>query len=134
MEDILRRMIEEKMKEEMVKDADYVGELPQHLNEKLRMVRNESERFDEDVELRKRQYALEFKRKLEAEFDSRHDEYRKNHTAVWNEIYRVMNIDPDGCYYNRDGKLYCERPSSETGSRWSEKKTDFTKPFRTESF
>jgi hypothetical protein len=130
MEDFLRRMIEEKMNEELEKDTEFVGELPQHLSDKLRVVKNESEHFDEDLELKKRQYALEVKRKLEAEFDSRYEEYKKEHIAVWNEIYRTMNVDPNGCYYHRNGKLFVEKSSHETDSDWSRKETDFTRPFR----
>jgi hypothetical protein len=134
MEDILKKMIEERIRTELINDAEYVGELPPHLLEKLRALRNESERFDEDLELKQRQYALELKRKIEEEFDGRHEEYRKNHHAVWNEIYRVMNVDSEGHYYNRNGKLYAEKGSFDSPSKWTKKEMDFTKPFGTERF
>ncbi|HMG14963.1 MAG TPA: hypothetical protein VK590_05930 [Saprospiraceae bacterium] len=131
MEDFIKQMIEEKFREEFIKDTEYVGELPSHFSDKLRALRTERERFDEDLDLRKRQYSLEAKRKIEEEFDSRNEEHVKEHKKTWNEIYRVMNIDPDGCYFNRDGKLFAEKSSDDTDS-WMNKEMDFTKPFRTE--
>jgi hypothetical protein len=128
MEDFIKHMIEEKFREEIIKDTEYVGELPSHLNDKLRALRNERERFDEDFDLRKRQYQLEAKRKIEEEFDSRHEDYVKGHKETWNEIYRVMNIDPNGCYFNRDGKLFAEKDDDDDS--WSKKEMDFTRPFR----
>ena len=130
MEDIIRKIIEEKMREEIIKDTEYVGELPAHLNEKLRLLRLESERFDEDLELRKRQYKIEMKRKIEEEFDARYEQYKQNHTSAWNEIYRVMGIDPNGHYFNQDGKLFAEKENHDSPSSWSKKEMDFTKPFR----
>ena len=129
MEDFIKQIIEEKFKEEFIKDTEYVGELPSHLSDKLKALRTERDRFDEDLDLRKRQYGLEAKRKIEEEFDSRNEEHVKSHKETWNEIYRVMNIDPDGCYFNRDGKLFAEKDSDDDSS-WTKKEMDFTKPFR----
>lgn len=124
MEDILKRLIEAKLKGEMMNDMDLVGELPSYLYEKFKLLSTEKERFEEDLELRKRQYALELKRKLEEEFDKRNDDYERKHHEVWNEIYSKLCINPDLHYYQRNGKIYRDRSEND-----GKDEHDFTKLF-----
>lgn len=130
MDDILKKFIEQKMNEEMQKESELIGELPSHLSAKLRRLKIESERLDEDLELRKAQYTLSMKRKLQEEFDSKYQQQEKLHTSVWNEVYQTMNIDPDGVYFHQNGNIYTQRISGESAPKWKSSDMDFTKPYR----
>jgi SOS response regulatory protein OraA/RecX len=130
MDDILRKLIQQKMNEGIHREAELVGELPSHLSTKLRQLKIESERIDEDLELRKAQYTIDMKRKLQEEFDSRHQQHEKFHMSVWNEIYQTMNIDSNGFYFHQNGNIYTERIADESAPKWKSNDLDFTNPYR----
>lgn len=127
----LMKMVELKMREQEVESADelgtLIGEIPTEIQEKLNKLHKVKEHLQQDTELRKRQLQLEAQRKMEAEFDERHDAYAKLHKETWNELYKTMLVDPNGYYFLDDGKLYTYREKEKYPQY---KMVDFTKPSR----
>ncbi len=121
----LKMMIEQRVREEKEQEeAIYVGELPVELKEKFKQMNKEKDRFNEDLELRKRQMALELERKLEEEFEERNEKINEKHYQLWDEVYRALLIDSRGSYYHEKGKVYCYKKPQ------SSQVYDFTKPRR----
>jgi hypothetical protein len=129
--EMLARLIQQKIQDEAERedegrDGELIGELPTELLKKLMKLRKERERMSQDIELRKHLLALECQRKLEEEFDERQDEYTAKHKEIWGEVYKTMLIDPNGSYFQEDGKLYAYKKNNSIQM----KMVDFTKPSR----
>jgi hypothetical protein len=122
----LKMMVEQKLREEKEQDeAVYVGELPVELKEKFKQLNKQKERFNEDLELRKRQLALELERKLEEEFDERNEKLTAKHYELWDEVYKSLLVDSRGSYYHEKGKVYAYQEKQKPSHIY-----DFTKPRR----
>jgi hypothetical protein len=123
----LQRLIEQTIKEEKEhEEAIYVGELPIELKEKFKQLNKEKDRFNEDLDLRKRQLALELERTLEQEFDERNEKLTEKHYEIWNEVYKALLVDSRGSYYHEKGKVFLYKEKQPQ----SPQIFDFTKPRR----
>ena len=127
----LKKLIEQKMREEQVQrseeNGDLIGELPTEIVGKLYKLRKVKERLTEDVELRQHQLSLEMQRRMEEEFEERQEAYASQHKQIWSEVYKTMLIDPNGSYFQEDGKLY---QYGNGKSKTTFKMVDFQKPRR----
>jgi len=129
MEDIISKFINRKLREEVCVAKNCVGEVPSHLNVQLRNLKIEHENLEEEMEIRRNQYALEAKKKMFEEFDTKLSQFSERHKKVWDEIYRTLGIDPHGSYLHQNGKIYQHPHSDTSGSLNRKNDINFTKPF-----
>jgi hypothetical protein len=82
-----------------LKKEKTVGRVPFSISREFRDFLDDKDHTETQIEIRKKQLALEFEQKLKDEFDSRMESIEIRHDKMWNKIYDALDLDPNGSYY-----------------------------------